>query len=166
MRTGLEGMRSCRWLAAVMAAGLLLAACGGGDDAGPGIAEQAGDDGGGDGSDASGSDENTDVCALLSDEETRELLGGSFAPEPTDDGPFPGCSWGTGRLIVQVDADATGLVLPPGQECPEVDVGDEAVRCPGALQFLVGGTRVRVSTIEEVSGDTLLRVAEILEQRI
>jgi hypothetical protein len=68
---------------------------------------------------------------------------------------------------VQVDRGTDSIVLAPGQECPSVDIGDEAVSCPGSVQFVTNGTRVIVQTIEDddVTEDQLTAVAAALEPK-
>jgi hypothetical protein len=105
-----------------------------------------------------------DVCALLSDSDIRSVLGTDLPSEPNDypDGsPYPGCSWQTGRLIVQV-APGTSVVTAPGEVCSSLDIGDEALDCPGSVEFVIGGSRVIVSTIEDVTPEQLAAIAEIL----
>jgi hypothetical protein len=134
------------------------------------------DDEGSDAADGAPSDESVgdtsssgdlDVCALLDDGEIESLLGASLPSEPGSGDPYPSCSWQTGRLIVQVDRGTDSIVLAPGQECPSVDIGDEAVSCPGSVQFVTNGTRVIVQTIEDddVTEDQLTAVAAALEPK-
>jgi len=148
-----RGRRAWKWGVVLLVAGVVCAACGG-------------DDGGG--SDGSGSSvgSSEEVCALLSDSEVQTLLGQALTPEPAgSDSPYPACSWNTGRLIVQV-AEGDSIVLAPDQECPSVDIGDEGVDCPGSVQFVVGGSRVIVQTIEDVTDAQLVAVAEALAPKL
>jgi hypothetical protein len=145
-------------LGRVAAIGLatLLTACGGGSD--------GGSEGGGGAVEVTG--DTIDVCGLLSDSEIASLLGGALESKPAgSDAPYPGCSWNTGRLIVQV-APGNALVLAPGQDCPSVDIGDEAVACPGSVQFVVNDSRVIVQTIEDLTEDQLVAVARALAPKV
>ena len=77
-------------------------------------------------------------------------------------GPFTGCSWGTGLLIVQITPSET-LILAPGEDdCRSAGVGDESADCPGRVKFLTNGIHVSVSTIEDIAGDQLKAVARTL----
>ena len=85
---------------------LILASCGESSEipsaGGGGGSDQSRTAAGGSGSDQSRTTD-IDVCALLSDAEISGVLGAappSKATEPS--GPFTGCSWGTGRLIVSI----------------------------------------------------------------
>ena len=109
----------------------------------------------------------SDVCALLSDSDIRSVLGSDLPSRPNDypeSSPYPGCSWQTGRLIVQV-APGTSVVTAPGEECSPLEIGEEALDCPGSVQFVVGGSRVRISTIEDVTPEQLAAIARILEPK-
>ena len=119
-----------------------------------------------DGGEATGSESGTadtsdiDVCTLLSDEELTAALGivpPKEASEPA--GPFTGCSWGTGLLIVQL-APSESLIMAPGEDdCPSAGIGDESVSCPGRVKFLTNGIHVSVSTIEDITEDQLKEAA-------
>jgi hypothetical protein len=101
-----------------------------------------------------------DVCALLNDEELTAAIGIAPAKEASEPaGPFTGCSWGTGRLIVQIAPSETLIMAPGEDECPSAGVGDESVACPGRVKFLTNGIHVSVSTIEDVTVDQMTAVA-------
>ena len=104
-----------------------------------------------------------DVCALLSDAEISAVLGATLPSEASEPaGPFTGCSWGTGTLIVQI-APADSLILAPGEEdCPSAGLGDDSVVCEGRVKFLTNGIHASVQTIESVSDDQLLALATTL----
>lgn len=163
-----ERAKRIRLLAgAACVSALLLAACG--DDGGTGAFDGAPDatDTATDGDDAAA---DIDVCALLSDAEMEELVGEALPAEPLGpDSPFIGCSWNVGSVLVQVDQGAESPVTAPGQECATVDLGDQALECDGAIQFLTNGMRVRVSTDGfTVGGEPVdvLTVATALEPKI
>ncbi len=110
---------------------------------------------------------STDVCALLSDSDIRSVLGSDLPSKPNDypeSSPYPGCSWRTGRLIVQV-AQGTSVVRAPGEECSSLEIGDESLACPGSVEFVVDGSRVIVQTIEDLTPEQLAAIAEILEAK-
>ena len=128
---------------ALLSIALVASACGGdaSDDDGASGATA------GNGSTSAPEITSEEVCALLSDEEMESLVGEALPFEPIGpDSPNIGCSWNTGSVIVQVSVGQTTPVTAPGQECTPVDLGDEALECDGAIQFITNGTRVRVST--------------------
>ncbi len=152
--------RACRSAVTVLAIVAALAACSG-SSSGPKSSDN--DPGSNDSGRAIGS--SAEVCALLDAGEIESLLGATLTPQPGSGSPYPSCSWQGGRLIVQVAA-GTSVVTAPGQDCPTVDIGDEALECPGSVQFVKGGSRVIVQTIEDVTGRQLVAVAKALQPKI
>lgn len=144
-----------RRTAIACAALLVLVSCGGGN----------GDDGNGSGS--SGETEATstadiDVCELLSDEELIATIGSAPAAEPSEPaGPFTGCSWGSGLLIVQIAPAVTLITAPSDKDCPSAGIGDQSAFCSG-LKFLTNGIHTSISTIENLTEDQRLAVARVL----
>jgi hypothetical protein len=134
---------------------LVLVSCGGSNE-----------DGG------NGNDSNTDngatstagidVCALLSDEELIATIGSTPASEPSEPaGPFTGCSWGSGLLIVQIAPAVTLITAPSDKDCPSAGIGDQSAFCSG-LKFLTNGIHTSISTIENLTEDQRLAVARVL----
>ena len=145
-----------RVVLAVAAVALLIASCGGDGNSGSSgaIDSEAG------ASRSSGS--NIDVCGLLSGAELSAVLGEAPQPEESEPaGPFTGCSWGTGDVIVSV-AETGSIILAPGEdECPSAGLGDESYACEGRVKFLIDGIHVTVSTIDPfVTDDQLQALAE------
>jgi hypothetical protein len=104
-----------------------------------------------------------DVCALLSDEELTSAIGIAPPKEASEPaGPFTGCSWGTGLLIVQIAPSETLIMAPGEDDCPSAGIGDESVSCPGRVKFLTNGIHVSVSTIEDITEDQMKAVATTL----
>lgn len=163
----LMGSRS-RVLVVAAAIGFVAAGCGGGGDSRPLF---------GDGDDAqaagSGSTDGVDVCELLTPDEIMTAMGFPNDPLPAFEttgpsGPFTGCSWGTGWLLVQI-AEADGLILPPTDDCPVLDLGEDARSCPGAVKFFADGIHVSISTLDrhpntalEAIGRLMLPIVEAL----
>ena len=141
-----------RVVLAAAAFALLIASCG--DDGGSGASSAT--DGEAGVSQSSGS--NIDVCELLSAAELSTVLGEAPQPEETEPaGPFTGCSWGTGDVIVSV-AETGSVILAPGEdECPSAGLGDESYACEGRVKFLTGGIHVTVSTIDPFVTDDQLQ---------
>jgi hypothetical protein len=140
----------------VAAAALLIASCG--DDSSSGGAGAIDNEVGA--SRSSGS--NIDVCDLLSAEDLSAALGEARQPEESEPaGPFTGCSWGTGDIIVSV-AETGSIILAPGEdECPSAGLGEESYACEGRVKFLTDGIHVTVSTIDPfVTDDQLQGLAE------
>ena len=103
-----------------------------------------------------------DVCALLSDEELVAAIGSAPASEPSEPaGPFTGCSWGGGLLIVQIAPAVTLITAPSDKDCPSAGIGDESAFCSG-LKFLTNGIHTSVSTIGNLTEDQQLAVARTL----
>jgi len=151
-----------RVVLAVAAIALLIASCG--------------DDGSSEGSDAIDSEtgasrsnsSNIDVCDLLSAAELSAVLGEAPQPEESEPaGPFTGCSWGTGDVIVSV-AETGSIILAPGEdECPSAGLGDESYACEGRVKFLIEGIHVTVSTINPfVTGDQLRGLADTVLSKL
>lgn len=142
-------------IAIACAALLVLASCGGSE----------GSDG--DGNDSSADTEATstadiDVCALLSDEELIATIGSAPASKPSEPaGPFTGCSWGSGLLIVQIAPAVTLITAPSDKDCPSAGIGDQSAFCSG-LKFLTNGIHTSISTIENLTEDQRLAVARTL----
>lgn len=103
-----------------------------------------------------------DVCALLSDEELVAAIGSAPASEPSEPaGPFTGCSWGSGLLIVQIAPAVTLITAPSDKDCPSAGIGDESAFCSG-LKFLTNGIHTSISTIGNLTEDQRLAVARTL----
>jgi hypothetical protein len=128
--------------------------------------------GGSSGTDSNGSDSSADngatstadidVCALLSDEELVATIGRAPASKPSEPaGPFTGCSWGGGLLIVSIAPAVTLITAPSDKDCPTAGIGDESAFCSG-LKFLTNGIHTSVSTIENLSDAQLIAVATTL----
>ncbi len=146
--------------AAICAFTLVLTSCGGDDSAGPGFGDFGDDD------DSLPND--VDVCALLTDAELTAVFGEALVPDESEPaGPFTGCSWSTGTVIISV-AQTGSIILAPGEEeCPSADLGDESYSCEGRVKFLTSGTHVSVSTIDPfVTEDQLLTVAATVLPKI
>ncbi len=142
----------------ICAAALIVSSCSSGGD-GPGAFGDSSGDG-----DSQSSTSGIDVCALLTEAELTTVLGNAPAPSPSEPaGPFTGCSWGTGRVLVSI-APATSLILAPGQEdeCPDAGVGDVSLSCPGKVMFLTNGIHASVTTIEAVDESQLIALADIV----
>jgi len=146
-------------IAAAAIAVLLLALTACGDD--------SADDSRADAADASRT-AAIEPCTLLSDAELAEVLGTApVAEESEPAGPFTGCSWGTGDIIVSI-APSDSVILAPGEEdCPSAGLGDESYRCEGRVKFLIDGIHVSVSTINgEISDDLLVALAQRVSSRL
>ena len=145
-----------RTAAIICAVVLALAACGGddGDNGGGGAEAGTGD--------AGSRTADIEPCSLLTESELTAVLG--VAP-PADEsepaGPFTGCSWGTGDVIVSI-ATSDSVILAPGEdECPSANLGDESYACEQRVKFLTNGIHVTVSTINAfVTNDHLHALAE------
>lgn len=136
----------------VAAAALLIASCGG-----DGSSESSGDiDNEAGATQSSGS--SIDVCDLLSAADLTAVLGEApQAKESEPAGPFTGCSWGTGDVLVSV-AETGSIILAPGEdECPSAGLGEESYACEGRVKFLTNGTHVTVSTIDPFVTDDQLQ---------
>lgn len=140
-------------VAIVLAAALVLASCSGGE----GDPFSALDGGGSDPPTTSG----IDPCSLLTEAELSAVLG--VVPEPKESepaGPFTGCTWGTGMVFVSI-APAVSVILAPGEdECPPAGIGDESYSCEGRVKFLTNGIHVSVSTIDNLTSDQLVTLAQ------
>ena len=138
-------------IATLCAATLMFASCGG-DNHGP--AASAADVGASSGSKTA----DIDVCALLTDAELTAVLGEAPPPGPSEPaGPFTGCSWGTGDVIVSI-ATTDSIILAPGEdECPSAGLGDESYACEDRVKFLTNGIHASVSTIDPFVTDDQLR---------
>jgi hypothetical protein len=138
---------------------LVLAACGGGDDdddADGGNAEPAG------GGAASSRTADIDPCTLLTEAELTAALGSAPAAEASEPaGPFTGCSWGVGDVLVSI-ASSDNVILGPGEaDCPTANLGEDSYLCSGRIKFLVNGIHVSVSTIDPfMTDEQLLALAE------
>ena len=139
---------------------LVLTSCGGDDSAGPGFGDLD--------ADTASLPNNVDVCSLLTDAELTAVLGEALLPDESEPaGPFTGCSWGTGTVLISV-AQTGSIILAPGEdECPSADLGDESYSCEGRVKFLTGDTHVSVSTIDPfVTEDQLLTFAATVLPKI
>lgn len=148
-------------IASTCAAIFVFAACGG-DDVGP----DAGAIGGGD-VDAS---KTADIqpCGLLTDAELTAVLGEAPTPEESEPaGPFTGCSWGTGDVLVSI-ATSDIVILAPGEdECPSAGLGDESYLCSQRVKILTNGIHLTVSTINPfVTDDQLVDLATAVLPRL
>ena len=142
-----------RAIAMTLALGLMVAACSSDE---------------GSGGDLAGSDDaapsatgDIDTCALLTDDELIAVLGEAPPPEESEPaGPFTGCSWGTGDVLVSI-ASSDSVILAPGEdECPSAEIGDESYACEQRVKFLTNGIHVTVSTINPfVTDEQLLALA-------
>ena len=148
-------------VAIVALAALLAASCGGDSGGFPGASEA------GDVSSGSKTD-NIDPCALLTDAEISAVLGSVptsefFGPN----GPFTGCSWGTGDLSVSI-ATTDELILAPGERerCDPGDLGEDSLVCPGEVTFLLNGIQVGVSTISNTTIDQILALARTIPSKL
>ena len=151
-----------RVVLAFAAAVLLIASCG--DDGSSGGSDAIDSEAGA--SRSSGS--NIDVCGLLSAAELSAVLGEAPQPEESEPaGPFTGCSWGTGDIIVSV-AETGSIILAPGEdECPSAGLGEESYACEGRVKFLTDGIHVTVSTIDPfVTDDQLRALAEAVLSKL
>lgn len=145
--------------AALCAFTLVLASCGGDDSSGSEFGDLGDDD---------APPNDVDVCSLLTDAELTAVFGEALVPEESEPaGPFTGCSWDTGTVLLSV-ARTGSIILAPGEEdCPSADLGDESYSCEGRVKFLTGGTHVSVSTIDPfVTEDQLLTVAATVLPKI
>jgi hypothetical protein len=151
-------MRSLRTM--LVAITLVAAACSGDD----GSFSAATDPGS---SSSTSSTSDIDVCSLLSPDELTSTVGQAPSFRSTEPaGPFTGCSWGTGFLIVQI-AESDSLILAPGEDaCPSAGVGDESVVCNGRVQFLTNGIFTTISTIDRVPESQLTEVARVLVPKL
>ena len=145
----------------VFAFGLLATGCGGDD--GSSSPFDSGDDAQATGS---GSTDGVDVCGLLTADEIMSAMGFPGDPLPGFEttgpsGPFTGCSWGTGWLLVQI-AEADGLILPPTDDCPVLDLGEDARSCPGAVKFFADGIHVSISTLDRHPNSALEAVGRLM----
>lgn len=129
----------------------VLTACGG-DDGGGGFGfDDSGSDSDSGGS--SGGSLTADIapCDLFTDAELTAVLGGGprTAEESEPAGPFTGCSWGTGDILISL-ATTDEPILAPGLEdtCPSADLGERSFVCEGRVTVLVGGIQYTVSTID------------------
>jgi len=149
-----DGMRLA--IATICAAALMLASCGGDEGSGASAAD-VGDSGGSKTADI-------DVCALLTDAEITAVLGEAPTPDPSEPaGPFTGCSWGTGDVIVSIATTDSIILAPDEDECPSAELGDESYACEGRVKLLANGIHVSVSTINPfVTDDQLLTLAATL----
>ena len=147
--------------AGLVASALVLSACGG-DGGSFGAATDPGSSSG-----TSSSTSGIDVCSLLTPDELTDTVGVAPSFRTTEPaGPFTGCSWGTGFLIVQI-AESDSLILAPGEDaCPSAGVGDESVVCNGRVQFLTNGIFTTISTIDRVPEDQLTEVARVLVPKL
>ena len=152
---------------AVLAVVLVASACGG--DSGGGDTPGASEEGAACPAEITGEE----VCPPLPDAEMETLVGRAPPAEPIGpDSPNIGCSWNTGSVIVQVSVGQTTPVTAPGQECTEIpDLGDLALECDTAIQFITNGTRVRVSSdgfplSVGAGAPDVLAVARALEPKI
>lgn len=132
---------------------VVLASCGGdvGDDT-------SSDDGGVDRSKTS----DIEPCSLLTDAELTAILGEAPTADVSEAaGPFTGCSWGTGDVIVSI-AESDSVILAPGEdECPSAGLGDESYACEQRVKLLTNGIHVSVTTINPfVTDEQLLALAE------
>ena len=142
-------------IAITCAAMLVLTSCGGSNGDSNNVSNSNADAGG-------TSTADIDVCALLSDEELVTAIGSAPASEPSQPaGPFTGCNWGSGLLIVQIAPSATLITAPSDKDCPSAGIGDESAFCSG-LKFLTNGIHTSISTIENLTEDQRLAVARIL----
>ena len=149
---------------------LFLAACG--DDGAGNTGFGAGDDAGDDLPTITGSaganTEDIEPCSLLTDEELTAVLGAAPVGEESEPaGPFTGCSWGTGDVIVSI-ATSDEVILAPGEEdCPSVGLGEDSYGCEDRVKFLVDGVHVTVSTINAfVEDPQLVELGRAVEAKI
>ncbi len=152
-----------RWKLGTAALILTLAGCGGDGSFSPGSSS----DSGGSGNGGSGSTDGINVCTLAPDAAILTAMDSSALELPDFEttgpsGPFIGCSWGTGWLLVQI-AEADGIILPPVrlEGCETVDIGDVGEACPGQVSFFVDGIHTSVSTIDRHPKELLIAVAEV-----
>ncbi|MCI0425489.1 MAG: hypothetical protein L0Z47_06510 [Actinobacteria bacterium] len=127
---------------------LLLVSCGGqGDDAGDSATA------------------GIEPCSLLTESDLISVLGVAYLGEETEPaGPFIGCSWGGGEVLVQIAASETVITAPGEGDCPTAGIGEGSYACPGRVKFLMNGVHVSVSTISPlVDDDQLLGVARVVE---
>ena len=147
-------------MATIFGATLVLAACGdSGGGAGP-----AGVGAGNDNGPAASSTADIVPCDLLTDAELTLVLGEAPPAEESEPaGPFTGCSWGTGDVLVSV-APSDSVILAPGEEdCPSAGLGDDSYLCEGRVKYVTRGIHVTVSTINPfVTDDQLLSLATTL----
>ena len=147
--------------AAAVTLSIVAAACGddGASPLGPGGVDASAGGGG-------GQTDSVDVCQLLTADEIMTAMGFPDEPLPSSEntgpsGPFTGCSWGTGWLLVQV-AESDRLILPPSDPCPAIDLGDDARECPGDIKFLTNGVHVSITTLDRHPNSSLLAIADLL----
>ncbi len=148
-------------LATVTVLILLFASCG--DDGGRPFAEP-----GADSSSGGSKTADIDACTLLTDAELTAVLGAvppseSFGPN----GPFTGCTWGTGDVSVSI-ATTDALILAPGarEECDPGDLGEDSLICGGQVIFLLNGIQVGVTTISATTIDQLLALARTIPPKL
>lgn len=149
-------------IAAISLAALLLASCG--DDSGGGGLLGSGDAGPTVTGAAGARTAGIEPCSLFTDAELIEVLGEAPpAEESAPAGPFTGCSWGTGEVLVSI-ATTESIILAPGEnECPSAGLGDESYACEDRVKFLTDGIHASVSTIDAfVTDDQLLALAQVL----
>ena len=108
-------------------------------------------------------------CELITEAELTAVVGRALAPEESEPaGPFTGCSWGTGTVLISL-ATTDNPILAPGQEedCPTAGIGDRSFICPGKVTVLVGGIQYSVSTIDAfIEQDVLINLAAIVEPKL
>ena len=139
----------------------VLAGCGGD---GPASIGPSADDSGANGAGRTG---DVNVCTIVPEADLLAAMDSTASELPSAErtgpsGPFTGCSWGTGWILVQV-AEADGLILPPVRldGCVTVGIGDAAESCPGQVSFFVNGIHTSVSTLDPHPQELLIAVAEL-----
>jgi hypothetical protein len=147
--------------AGLVAFALVVSACGGDDGSFDAVTDP------GSSGSASSNTSGIDVCSLLTPDELTSTVGQAPSVRATEPaGPFTGCSWGTGFLIVQI-AESDSLILAPGEDaCPSAGIGDESVVCNGRVQFLTNGIFTTISTIDRVPEAELTEVARVLVPKL
>jgi hypothetical protein len=158
-----------RFAATICVLVLVAAACGD-DGVGRGDLAAGDDNSGSPGGSAGSKTADIEPCDLFTDEELNSVLGVvPVGDESEPAGPFTGCSWNTGLVLVSIATSDT-LILAPGQreDCPSAGIGEDSVNCPGSVKFLTNGIHASVSTIEDrtVTADQLLTLAGILEPKL
>ena len=135
-----------RRLVLVIAIGLVVAACGGGDDS---------SDGGSDPTGANGtSSDQPDPCTLAGDTVLAGYFGGDVPEiERSQSGPIAGCSWRTDTadsLLIQVATDFDLHRPDPCRGCVDLSFGDDGYASESLLQssatFVDGNSWYSVST--------------------
>jgi len=146
---------------------VLLTACG---DDGDGAGLFGGDDDGLPTVTGSAGERTADIdpCSLLTEGELTAVLGRAPIPEESAPaGPFTGCSWGTGDVLVSIATTDSAILAPGEEECPSADLGEESYACEGRVKFLLDGIQVGVSTIDPFLDDAvLLQLAQLVEPKI